>query len=302
MKRFVVITGGLGNQLFQIAGALSLSDDPIFVVSCLGDPKTYLGEIEISKMDFAGNIRFTNCEKNHNFSKIIYSLLLSSATRRKFLHRNLICRNLLALISSIVLSVHLNSIVYPRVSLGVGLDDTVADRHGNLLVGYFQTFKQSNRAREVLNSALNKIELLKSYEREKSPDLVIHSRLGDYKDERDFGVVDSKYFSRAIETIEDVISCQSIWLFSDEPDLAIRMIPEKYKDRIKVIGDVQDSPVRVLATMRNARAFVISNSTFSWWAAYSSASDHVVAPNPWFAQGDSPTLLIPVNWIEINRY
>ena len=54
MRKFVIITGGLGNQLFQIAGALSATDQVVHVITCVGNPKRHAGKLEVSSLDFQG--------------------------------------------------------------------------------------------------------------------------------------------------------------------------------------------------------------------------------------------------------
>ena len=70
MKKFVVITGGLGNQLFQLAGALTATESKICVVTCLGEPRRYKEEIEIANLDLLGEVSFHVCNKRHVLSII----------------------------------------------------------------------------------------------------------------------------------------------------------------------------------------------------------------------------------------
>lgn len=301
MKRYLVITGGLGNQLFQLAGAMSSTNDQINVVSCLGQPRLFNGELEISRLDLSGRAAFLKCNKRHYLSTRIYSLLLSSVTRRQYLHKNFLTRYLILALGSFVLSVHLKSFVWPRVSIDIGFDNDFKYRHGNIFIGYFQSFNQINQARDTLLNAFGKILPIDSIKDFDPPDLVIHSRLGDYRSEIHFGTLGSDYFSKALESVSYFINPKNIWLFSDEPELAITLIPEAYRDKLCVVGGSDDSPLKLIATMLKGKSFIISNSTFSWWSAFLSQSNIVIAPRPWFAEGKTPNLLIPETWIQINR-
>jgi len=301
MKKYIVLTGGLGNQLFQIAGALSNSTEPIHVVSCLGEPRTFRGNIEISQLDFSGEILFEKCNKDHRVAKRIFALLISSATRRKSLQENIFSRIALAALGAIVFSFQLRHLVYPRVSTGVGFDSKFETRKGNFFVGYFQTYKMSERSKSIIAKALNHSPSLESIQLGDTPDLVIHSRLGDYKEEANFGVLGLDYFSKAISLLDRDNELEKIWLFSDEPESAFELMPRDVHNAIEVIGCEEDAPLEVLRAMMSGHSFVISNSTFSWWAAFLGNARQVVVPSPWFARGEAPVDLIPEDWKTVLR-
>jgi hypothetical protein len=301
MKKFVVLTGGLGNQLFQIAGALSSTTEPINVVSCLGNPRRYLGKLEISELNFGGQILVSDCNRNHRIVKRMFSLMISSATRRKFLQNSLLGRFALSTLGSIIFSFHLRYPVCPRVSIGIGKDDSFKLKKGNLFIGYFQTFEMNERARDSIHTAFHPVIPIKSLPNGKKPDLVIHSRLGDYKNERGFGVLSEDYFASAISLLEENTEIEIIWLFSDEPKLALELMPTSIRKRIEIIGGEDDAPSKILKTMMQGSSFIISNSTFSWWSALLSESKLVIVPKPWFVSGEEPNKLIPKFWRSVDR-
>jgi len=55
--------------------------------------------------------------------------------------------------------------------------------------------------------------------------------------------------------------------------------------------------------MRLGTGYVLSNSTFGWWAAYLARMEPkvVVVPDPWFKKIDEPLGLIPIGWTRIPR-
>jgi hypothetical protein len=61
------------------------------------------------------------------------------------------------------------------------------------------------------------------------------------------------------------------------------------------------SDVEVWDLMRHFSAYIISNSTFAWWAAFlrENQGAPVYAPDPWFQGMASPNKLIPEDWTRV---
>jgi hypothetical protein len=102
VKQFVVLAGGLGNQLFQIASALSATDKNILVVTCFGTPRRHLGKVEIKDLDFGERINFLDCTHSHILSKKAYRSLLSLATTRQRLFKKSYAKWLILTVISLV--------------------------------------------------------------------------------------------------------------------------------------------------------------------------------------------------------
>lgn len=301
MRKFLVIAGGLGNQLFQIAGALSATDQVVHVVTCIGSPKLHAGELEVSSLDFQGRVRFTKCKKRHYLSPLAFRAMLSLATTKRDLPNKSPHRKVAVLFASMIFSAHLRTLVFPRISSGVGYDPKFRETNGNLFIGYFQSHRISSSVREILINALDKIELKHSKHKESSSDALVHVRLGDYKSEPTFGVLSPEYFSSALQLLETEGSVHGISVFSDEPEIALKVIPSNFVDRVTVAEIAEESPLITLCRMRGYKSYILANSTFSWWAAYTSDSRNIFVPEPWFVTGDNPVDLIPENWSKVTR-
>lgn len=190
------------------------------------------------------------------------------------------------------------------ISNGIGYSSIKGD-YGNLFpIGYFQTYKPlvtGERSLQRSDLSLKRhnpeIDLLKSKSLETNP-LVVHVRLGDYKLESNFGILDTQYYSSAIDSAMGDATIKEIWLFSDETDLALARIPQKYLPITKVLKLNDFSPAEVLEVMRFGYAYVIANSTFSWWGAFLAYKENarVIAPSRWFRNMDEPLDLIPDTW------
>ena len=112
-----------------------------------------------------------------------------------------------------------------------------------------------------------------------------------------------QYFETAINFQLGRCNYESIWFFSDEPSLAKNIVKFNNKIETRWIPEVGQSAAETLEVMRHGKGYVISNSTFSWWGAFLSYNENaiVVAPSPWFKAMSQPKMLIPNNWVEIDR-
>ena len=114
----------------------------------------------------------------------------------------------------------------------------------------------------------------------------IHLRLKDYFGSPQELVLGSKYYEDAIAHIKGLIPNSPLWLFTDDINLAMKLLPETIRFGISQVVDPKDfSDVETLLIMSRCEGLVIANSTFSFWAAFFQKSQIVVAPNPWFKAG-----------------
>jgi hypothetical protein len=131
--------------------------------------------------------------------------------------------------------------------------------------------------------------------------IMLHIRLGDYKINPDFGMLNSNFFNEGISEALKVKDVGMIWLFSDEPEIAMNLLKHEYRARVRVIPNFTGRSALTLEIMKLGRAFVISNSSFSWWGATlrKDQSAPVFAPGTWFRNLPEPRDLIPPNWKRI---
>ena len=310
-KREIALTGGLGNQLFQFAAALSLFNQERFAIDCnLGLPRTNKRNMpELESFYIDASVEWVQ-QPNSNLYKRLYGLGIRLATRNgnSCLDRFKLCSyKLILLVAKFFLG---NSSSSPIIiSRGVGFDKALpSNLNSGYLIGYFQTFRylENPRVKEILMTLRPK-EISEEFkkidvEMKVSRNTIIHIRLGDYRNELKIGMIKGEYYSSALRTALDEIQDSAIWLFSDEPTEAIKLINRDLRSRIRLI--VEDlSTSETFELMRNGNFYIISNSTFSWWAASLSRRFPVkiLAPQPWFLGQDSPIELIPSQWISLNR-
>ena len=305
-----VITGGLGNQLFQIARSFySSKSDSISIDLSLGNPRLNPdGNPEICSYFNNSIIIDSNARKDHVGNKVFNFALrvgIGSVTRR---YQSLLipCIELFCSITLFVLKGKLRRFY---ISRGIGFD--TRQIHGSVLpVGYFQTYRWlenvdvlENLRKLSVKKVGNDLQELIRLSQSAKP-LIVHCRFGDYKSESNFGIPDRIYYENALSYMFANFNFTDIWVFSDEINLAKEKIPDKYLDRVRWIENVDNSSASSLDAMRLGHGYVIANSTFSWWGAMltANAAAPVVAPKKWFRNAPDPVDLIPDSWIRFDPW
>jgi hypothetical protein len=191
---------------------------------------------------------------------------------------------------------------------GVGFSELNLKSKKNLLNGYFQAHQYLLHSRVI--AELRGIRL--NYE---SPTLIgwiekaqienpvfIHLRLGDYKNETGIGILPKRYYKKALQELDLKKQSKNIWIFTDEVESVERYIQIPTGFKVRIIGNNGLSPAETLELMRYGSAYIIANSTFSWWAAYLSYRSECtkIMPSPWFQNMPSPKGIKPPDWIEID--
>lgn len=299
----VVLRGGLGNQLFQYGAALALSrrnnaslliDTSLLpqVASTIRGVTRWPSQIdefhhEGKFVDSKGPLRLTKrflspiSQLERKIGDLAPTLLskfgrFSNEERAQFRHFNSLTGN------HVVLNSYCNS---PR---------------------YFLEYAEVVRdtVRLLRNPSKDYLEL-SSVVQDTKP-LAVHIRLGDYKNlSKIYGQLDPKYFSRSIDLQMRLTGDREIWLFSDEPALALNLMGAS-KHKVVVPPNARKlSGLETVLTMASCSGLVASNSTFSWWAAYLNSQKNAcsIFPRPFFAPGGpaEPKDWLLENWLQLGR-
>jgi hypothetical protein len=128
----------------------------------------------------------------------------------------------------------------------------------------------------------------------------VHVRRGDYL-QQDFGICSTTYYARAMQIIRDRTEGPHFFVFSDDLPWCHNHLAEKNLHFVD--GNGPDDAADELRLMAACRHHIIANSTFSWWGAWlAEHSDQtVVAPDPWFTRGPPAKDLLPERWIRLPR-
>jgi hypothetical protein len=286
-----ILQGGLGNQLFIWAAAQFY----------LGKRQGVEGiEIVVSNLERAGTPRKLEIDKFSLSNKVTF---LEFTPRHHLILR--VTRKILA-----ILKIQKNPFLGLYTSKVAGFDDSLEEKipKSRFVIGYFQSqmyLKNAyveNQLKSIsLNSpSQNYMNLLQAIR--KQPSIVIHVRRGDYlKYVEEFGVLDARFFVNSIKSIPRWEEF-SVWIFSDEQNIQVEF--ENYFPGARYVLETHGlNPAETLLLMSAGEHIVISNSSFSWWAAYlmklNVKESQVIAPTPWSKSGGDPKSIIPADWVKV---
>ncbi len=134
-----------------------------------------------------------------------------------------------------------------------------------------------------------------------TPAVALHVRRGDYLALGQHSVCAAPYFLAALQTLRQEIKDPVVYVFSDDPDWARQNLPLPCE---KVIVDLNgaDTDFEDMRLMSLCQHNIISNSSFSWWAAWLNANPakKVAAPSRWFGgQSLQNPDILPSDWIPV---
>lgn len=175
---------------------------------------------------------------------------------------------------------------------------------GQTLHGYFQSpLYFSHGADELLNRAMT--ALADEYSIAASSEVFMHIRRGDYllaRHQSHHGLASIDYFDRAATVMRELHPKATFRIFTDSPD----QIPSDFLDRwgAKLDDNQLDvAPIQALLMLAANDGLIMSNSSFSWWAAWIAQARNpdatFIAPRPWLASGASAHTLLPASWLSL---
>lgn len=309
-KVIVPLTGGLGNQLFQLSAAMAIAkDSQVGLDSTIGAPRLNSeGQPEIASFELPANVHLlTHAKRSKGIQKASGYLLRIGVSPRNF-ENFFLYKSFFNLLWNILISLSSRRFIVATAGRGVGYFPLRSRRAHQLIYGYFQSYFWPESSIEQLKSIkpIHYSTELKEYSKlsEIESPLIVHIRLGDYKLENSFGIPSQRYYSEAISQMWQTGEYRKIWVFSDEPNFAAEYLPAEYRAEYRWIPEVDSSTAQTLEVMRFGKGYVIGNSTFSWWAAFLAYNSkvQVIAPRPWFKFGESPAALIPPGWKQIDAF
>ena len=277
----IPLMGGLGNQLFQFSVGI------------------YIQKFMEITPKFSSN-----------------GLNVGIDTHRDFMLGDLLKKSDMSVHGRFVLaSFKLASFVFPSIWVSErGLDDFPLVRVANstkVLIGYFQRYQYVDSvAAEIIHSMSQSITFSSLVLTPENNDIAVHIRFGDYLNNSEtkkfHGLTAMSYYVNAVNHLRSSHSYDQIVIYSDDIDKAYSDFVEAFGlNEIPVVAKASSTEFEDLAGMSASRGIVISNSTFSWWAAWIGTQLHncnVVAPRPWFATPSAADdNLLPDGWTVLDR-
>lgn len=177
-------------------------------------------------------------------------------------------------------------------------DDYVKDCPDNVsLYGFFQTEKYFSHISESIREDFTfKSDILDPCKDEFKFDEIIslHIRRGDYVNKSYYHpLCDLEYYENALKKFSSDIP---VIIFSDDPSWCKRQ--DLFSSDRFMVSDTGWNLID-LCLMSMCSHHIIANSSFSWWGAWLSGSEKVIAPKRWYgpaAQGILTPDLIPERW------
>ena len=293
-----ILAGGLGNQLFILTAGIYYSlknkENVIF------DRSNYVNGLP----HYGSDICSLNPDvvfRNKPVRLVVYFKMISVSNRTLFRPFQILAKIVLKKMTK-------RSRFFDYTSPSLGYDPILESQIlENPIFGYFQTYKylEDPKVRNLIDS-LHLGSVTDWFEKSSSemldlPTISVHIRRGDYMNLLDsFGILSFEYYISAINYILENSSTNysRLLVFSDDINLAKQLFSQQEVSLpVQFAESAENHPEEMLMLMSQSHALVISNSSFSWWAAQmGNKSKFVVCPSKWFRGMLDPEDLIPPEW------
>jgi len=258
----VLLSGGIGNQLFQIAaGALVAEYTDLKLVF----------NVDAFKSDSFGR------------SSIVERLFPDCAVDSRPTSGHPIVQE------SDVDSNEMRVSLIAKIS---SLDSDCIIMRGYWQSNEFVTDEFVNKVRGAIQTCLTVEQISMARIIEDDPRAIgIHFRRADYFHH---GIVSDSHYEAALDWIRGRFCGEGVYAFSDESNSVAHFLSRIPGQKYMVSSG---SDMCDLLLLSRCKFHVIANSTFSWWGARLAESERVIYPLPWSKIHTPSTSLFPCNWV-----
>lgn len=131
--------------------------------------------------------------------------------------------------------------------------------------------------------------------------VALHVRRGDFLKYEKFAQIPPSYYEDALAYLREKLGSVSLFVFSDDLEYVKTHI--KLGDRVTFVSGRGISDYEELVLLSRCRHAIIANSTFSWWGAWLNAnpSKIVIAPEHWMTGGIDVSDYVPASlgWVRM---
>ena len=176
---------------------------------------------------------------------------------------------------------------------------------GCVLDGYFQSYKYFQIHRNEIIEFFKQSVPLKSLPAHQRR-IVLHARRGDYTKKRNLkvhGLCSFDYYISAVTYLRQHLGFLPVEVFSDDIDCA-EQLTQVIDNSYVSLNETPWTDLEVLRYMSTAQGYVLSNSSFGWWATWLNQRDELptICPDPWFTNKSIDTTdLLPRHWVKLSR-
>lgn len=283
----LIYGGGLGNQMFQYSFARTLQ--------------------EKYGLDVAENYEHYKVEKERSYALEPFAVKKFnqiSTTRQKVIYRyTKAVQNLLGIIyrkkdrfgQEFCKTAAKFGLVYtPNTYKYL---DLFSNRNNQILIGAFQSWKYFEPYSDIIKSELKVIQEPSAENRKMleeisgSNAICVHIRRGDYVNSRWSKTLDIcgfDYYKRAMRFISERVENPRFFVFTNSSDDADWILNNYHFEYPVKYVKLENPDYEELRLMYSCKHFIISNSTFSWWAQYLSDNPLkiICAPDRWNRRED----------------
>ena len=177
------------------------------------------------------------------------------------------------------------------------------NRKNNVMIGYYQSTKYFDEYKDIIKKELKVKEKIDEKNIEifndikDSNSICVHIRRGDYVG-TNHQVCDNNYYYEAMSLMDKKIENAKFFIFSDDIDWVKNNMSF---DKNVVFVEGKNVNYEELRLMYTCKHFIISNSSFSWWAQYLTDNKEriTIAPSKWFQNPNQKVDIFEKDWIRI---
>ena len=296
--KIVRISGGLGNQLFQLA----------FYDKLRGDFPHEEIKIDVSFYKDQNCLSYWLYRK---LRKIPYrKFLFNQQLNREVLDRIELLSKFYRTDLMVKLIILLNYLIPLRVIFKLSNINLISESNidsyeiieaDNIYDGYWQNIRYVQNSENFVNSILQD-RFFKEFIQKRTSNIVLHIRRGDQAtllSSNIYSILNIDYYEKAIQCIKlQGESFNEITICSDDI-LWCKENVQKLKGVEKIIYSNSSSMIEDFLLMYCSKYLISSNSTFSWWAGYVGNSVKFIIPKSWYASSPSEFINESIKIIEI---